>query len=132
MKKFLCLCGLFMMMLMATASEVKFAEYDKDVGIVQQDYNYITDFSANVINIENPVTVLSYEQQLVNTQDLAFAGLPMIIEAAPCEEFNNDYNQYQTVAIKGQGTQNNSPPNRWWLSEIIYGDDTTAPINTNF
>lgn len=60
MKKFLCLCGLCVMMLMATASEVKFAEYDNDVGIVKQDSNYITDFSANVINIENPVTILSY------------------------------------------------------------------------
>lgn len=90
MKKFLCLCGLCMMMLMATASEVKIAEYDTDVGIVQQDYNYITDFSASVINIENPVTILSYEYQLVNAQDLALAGLPTIIEAAPCEDFNTD------------------------------------------
>lgn len=130
MKKFLCLCGLFMMMLMATASEVKFAEYDKDVGIVQQGDNYIIDFSANVINIENPVTVLPYEYQLGNTQDLAFAGLPMIIEAAPCKDFNLDYNQYQTVAIEGQGIQNNSPP--WQLSEMIYGNDTTGPIDTNF
>lgn len=129
MKKFLCLCGLCMMMLMATASEVKVAEYDKDVGIVQQDY--ITDFSANVINIENPVTILSYEYQLVNTQDLALAGLPTIIEAAPCQDFNIDYNQYQIVAIKGKDTRDNSPPNRQSI-EIFYGNDTSAPTNVNF
>lgn len=129
MKKFLCLCGLCVMMLMATASEVKFAEYDNDVGIVQQDY--ITDFSANVINIENPVTILSYEYQLVNTQDLALAGLPTIIEAAPCQDFNIDYNQYQTVAIKGKDTRDNSPPNRQSI-EIFYGNDTSAPTNVNF
>ena len=131
MKKFLCLCGLCMMMLMATASEVKFAEYDTDVGIVQQDYNYITDFSASVINIENPVTILSYEYQLVNTQDLAIAGLPTIIEAVPCQDFNTDYNQYQTVAIKGKDTRDNSPPNRQSI-EIFYGNDTSAPTNVNF
>lgn len=129
MKKFLCLCGLCMMMLMATASEVKFAEYDNDVGIVQQDY--ITDFSASVINIENPVTILSYEYQLVNTQDLALAGCPTIIEATPCKDFNTDYNQYQTVAIKGKDTRDNSPPNRQSI-EIIYGNDTSAPTNVNF
>lgn len=129
MKKFLCLCGLCMMMLMATASEVKVAEYDNDVGIVQQDY--ITDFSANVINIENPVTILSYEYQLVNTQDLALAGLPTIIEATPCQDFNIDYNQYQTVAIKGKDTRDNSPPNRQSI-EIFYGNDTSAPTNVNF
>ena len=131
MKKFLCLCGLCMMMLMATASEVKIAEYDTDVGIVKQDYNYITDFSASVINIENPVTILSYEYQLVNTQDLTLAGLPTIIEAAPCQDFNIDYNQYQTVAIKGKDTRDNSPPNRQSI-EIIYGNDTSAPTNVNF
>lgn len=131
MKKFLCLCGLCVMMLMATASEVKFAEYDNDVGIVQQDYNYITDFSASVINIENPVTILSYEYQLVNTQDLALAGLPTIIEASPCQDFNIDYNQYQTVAIKGKDARDNSPPNRQ-SNEIFYGNDTSAPTNVNF
>ena len=128
MKKFLCLCGLCMAMLMATASEVKFAEYDNDVGIVQQDYNYITDFSASVINIENPATVLSYEYQLVNTQDLALAGLPTIIEATSCKDFNRDYNQYQTVAVEGKDYNENSPPNRW-SSEMIYGNDTSAPTN---
>lgn len=128
MKKFLCLCGLCMAMLMATASEVKFAEYDNDVGIVQQDYNYITtDFSASVINIENPATVLT-EYQLVNTQDLALAGLPTIIEATPCKDFNRDYNQYQTVAVEGKDYNENSPPNRW-ASEMTYGNDTSAPTN---
>ena len=127
MKKFLCLCGLCMAMLMATASEVKFAEYDNDVGIVQQDYNYITDFSASVINIENPATVLT-EYQLVNTQDLALAGLPTIIEATPCKDFNRDYNQYQTVAVEGKDYNENSPPNRW-SSEMIYGNDTSALTN---
>ena len=131
MKKFLCLCGLCMAMLMATASEVKFAEYDNDVGIVQQDYNYIIDFSASVINIENPATVLSYEDQLVNTQDLALAGLPTIIEATYCKDFNCDYNQYQTVAVEGKYYNENSPPNRQ-SSENSYGNDTNAPTNTNF
>lgn len=128
MKKFLCLCGLCMVMLMVTASEVKFAEYDNDVGIVQKDYNYITDFSASVINIENPATVLSYEYQLVNAQDLALAGLPTIIEATPCKDFNRDYNQYHTVAVEGKDYNENSPPNRW-SSEMIYGNDTSAPTN---
>jgi hypothetical protein len=115
-------------MLMATASEVKSAEYDNDVGIVQQDYNYITDFSASVINIENPATVLT-EYQLVNTQDLALAGLPTIIEATPCKDFNCDYNQCQTVAVEGKDYNENSLPNRW-LSEMIYGNDTSAPTKT--
>ena len=131
MKKFLCLCGLCMMMLMAAASEVKFAEYDNDVGLVQQDYNYITDCSASVINIENPVTMLSYEYQLVNTQDLAFAGLPAIIEATHRKDFNTDYNHYQIVAVEGKDYNENSPPNRW-SSEIIYCNDTSAPTNVNF
>lgn len=128
MKRFLFLCGMLAVCLMATATEMKGANFDNDVGIVQQDYNYITDFSASVINIENPATVLSYEYQLVNTQDLALAGLPTIIEATPYEDFNRDYNQYQTVAVDGKDYNENSPPNRW-SSEMIYGNDTSAPTN---
>lgn len=128
MKKFLCLCGLCMAMLMATASEVKFAEYDNDVGIVQQDYNYITDFSASVINIESPATVLSYEYQLVNAPDLALVGLSTIIATTPCDDFNSDYNPYQTVATNGKDYDVNSLPNRW-SNKMIYGNDTSALTN---
>ena len=112
MKKFLCLCGLCMAMLMATASEVKFAEYDNDVGIVKQDYNYIIDFSASVINIESPATVLSYEYQLVNAPDLALVGLSTIKATTPCDDFNSDCNSYQTVATNGKDYDVNSLPNR--------------------
>lgn len=128
MKKFLCLCGLCIAMLMATASEVKFAEYDNDVGIVQQDYNYITDFSASVINIESPATVLSYEYQLVNVPDLALVGLSSILETTPCDDFNRDYNQYQTVAISCECYKVNAPL-KWSYEMTIYGNDTSAPTN---
>lgn len=127
MKRFLFLCGMLAICMMATATEMKGANFDNDVGIVQQDYNYINDFSASVINIESPATVLT-EYQLVNTQDLALAGLPTIIEATPCKDFNRDYNQYQTVAVEGKDYNENSPPNRW-SSEMIYGNDTSAPTN---
>ena len=127
MKRFLFLCGMLAICMMATATEVKGANFDNDVGIVQQDYNYINDFSASVINIESPATVLT-EYQLVNTQDLALAGLPTVIEATPCKDFNRDYNQYQTVAVEGKDYNENSPPNRW-SSEMIYGNDTSAPTN---
>lgn len=127
MKRFLFLCGMLAICMMATATEMKGANFDNDVGIVQQDYNYINDFSASVINIESPATVLT-EYQLVNTQDLALAGLPTVIEATPCKDFNRDYNQYQTVAVEGKDYNENSPPNRW-SSEMIYGNDTSAPTN---
>lgn len=127
MKRFLFLCGMLAICMMATATEMKGANFDNDVGIVQQDYNYINDFSASVINIESPATVLT-EYQLVNTQDLALAGLPTIIEATPCKDFNRDYHQYQTVAVEGKDYNENSPPNRW-ASEMIYGNDTSAPTN---
>jgi hypothetical protein len=127
MKRFLFLCGMLAICMMATATEMKGANFDNDVGIVQQDYNYINDFSASVINIESPATVLT-EYQLVNTQDLALAGLSTIIEATPCKDFNRDYNQYQTVAVEGKDYNENSPPNRW-SSEMIYGNDTSAPTN---
>ena len=127
MKRFLFLCGMLAICMMATATEMKGANFDNDVGIAQQDYNYINDFSASVINIESPATVLT-EYQLVNTQDLALAGLPTVIEATPCKDFNRDYNQYQTVAVEGKDYNENSPPNRW-SSEMIYGNDTSAPTN---
>ena len=127
MKRFLFLCGMLTICMMATATEMKGANFDNDVGIVQQDYNYINDFSASVINIESPATVLT-EYQLVNAQDLALAGLPAVIEATPCKDFNRDYNQYQTVAVEGKDYNENSPPNRW-SSEMIYGNDTSAPTN---
>ena len=127
MKRFLFLCGMLAICMMATATEMKGVNFDNDVGIVQQDYNYINDFSASVINIESPATVLT-EYQLVNTQDLALAGLPTVIEATPCKDFNRDYNQYQTVAVEGKDYNENSPPNRW-SSEMIYGNDTSAPTN---
>lgn len=127
MKRFLFLCGMLAICMMATATEMKGANFDNDVGIVQQDYNYINDFSASVINIESPATVLT-EYQLVNTQDLALAGLPTVIEATPCKDFNRDYNQYQTVAVEGKDYNENSPPNRW-SSEMIYGNGTSAPTN---
>ena len=127
MKRFLFLCGMLAICMMATATEMKGANFDNDVGIVQQDYNYINDFSASVINIESPATVLT-EYQLVNTQDLALAGLPAVIEATPCKDFNRDYNQYQTVAVEGNDYNENSPPNRW-SSEMIYGIDTSCSKN---
>lgn len=127
MKRFLFLLGMLAICMMATATEMKGANFDNDVGIVQQDYNYINDFSASVINIESPATVLT-EYQLVNTQDLALAGLPTVIEATPCKDFNRDYNQYQTVAVEGKDYNENSPPNRC-SSEMIYGNDTSATTN---
>ena len=127
MKRFLFLCGMLAICMMATATEMKGANFDNDVGIVQQDYNYINDFSASVINIESPATILT-EYQLVNTQELALAGLPTVIEATPCKDFNRDYNQYQTVAVEGKDYNENSPPNRW-SSEMIYGNDTSATTN---
>lgn len=66
MKRFLFLCGMLAICMMATATEMKGANFDNDVGIVQQDYNYINDFSASVINIESPAAVMT-EYQLVNT-----------------------------------------------------------------
>ena len=65
MKKFLCLCGLCMTMLMATASEVKFAEYDNDVGIVQQDYNrFLRQRNQHWESRDRPLVRVSTRQSL--------------------------------------------------------------------
>ena len=127
MKRFLFLCGMLAICMMATATEMKGANFDNDVGIVQTDYNYTEDFTASVINIESPATVLT-EYQLVNTQDLAIAGLPTTIEATPCKDFNRDYNPYQTVAISCECYNANAPP-KWSAEMTIYGNDTSAPTN---
>jgi hypothetical protein len=127
MKRFLFLCGMLAICLMATATEMKGAIFDNDVGIVQTDYNYTEEISATVVNLVNPATVLPYEYRLVNNQDLAIAGQPTTIEAAPFQDFNRDYKPYQTVATRVNFYDSNAPPK--FASMTIYGNDTNAPTN---